>query len=333
MSAQQPSIPQLHTLVKLLLFIEVSVISIVLIGSVILISMRYVQLRAFHYVATLGGFSRAAEALHVTQPAISDQVRKLEAEYDMKLFERRRKQVSVTTDGQALLEITNRLFEIEQLALEFLSESRTEGTRTLRIVADSAHHMTRVLSRFRKAFPDVFVSVRSGNSEQVLDLLDRYEVDIGVLGNMPDDSKLDIAALESTPLIAFASTSTEYASRKTVNLKELASWPLVMREQGSRTRAKLEEQVNKSGLHLNIAIEAEGREAVRQIVVGGGGVGIVSEAEFVDGPELRKITIRDKSLTMQEAIVCLRERNQNKLISRFMLLAHEGASQRPGRCC
>lgn len=285
--------------------------------------MRYVQLRAFHYVATLGGFSRAAEALHVTQPAISDQVRKLESDYDMKLFERHRKQVSVTENGQALLEITNRLFEIEQLAHEFLSESRSQRTGTLRVIADSAHHMTRVLSQFRKEFPGVFVSIRSGNSEQVLDLLDRYEGDVGVLGYVPKDKKLDIVPLESTPLIAFTSKSANFYSRKFISLKELAALPLVIREKGSRTRAKLEEQADNLGIQLNMSIEAEGREAVRQIVVAGGGVGIVSDAEYVDEPEIHKISIRDKRLTMQEAIVCLHERSENKLINRFMSLARD----------
>ncbi len=285
--------------------------------------MRYVQLRAFHYVATLGGFSRAAQALHVTQPAISDQVRKLESEYDMRLFERHRKQVIVTEHGLALLDITNRLFEVEQLAYEFLTQSRSQRTGTLKIVADSAHHMTRVLAAFRQEFPDVFVSVKSGNSNQVLDLLHRYEADIGVLGDVPDDNQLDVVPLESTPLIAFASTASAVSSRKTVSLKELATWPLVMREHGSRTRAKLEEKASQSGFTLNVSIEAEGREAVRQIVVDGGGIGVVSEAEFVDGPELTKIVIRDKELSMQEAIVCLRERRENRLIRRFIVLARE----------
>jgi aminoethylphosphonate catabolism LysR family transcriptional regulator len=285
--------------------------------------MRYVQLKAFHYVATLGGFSRAAQALHVTQPAVSDQVRKLETEYDIKLFDRHSKQVTITTDGQVLLDITHRLFEIEQRALEFLSESRALRTGTLRIVADSAHHMTQVLARFRQEFPGVFVSVRSGNSQQVVQQLARYEADVGVLGNLPDDNNHDVVELDSTPIIAFAPVDTVYGARKSVSLKELARWPLVMREQGSRTRAKIEEQADKLGLRLNISIEAEGREAVRQIVADGGGVGIVSEAEFAGGGKLHKIRIRDVRLTMQESIVCLRERCDNRLIGRFMQLARE----------
>ena len=229
----------------------------------------------------------------------------------------------VTPAGQALLEITHRLFEIEQRALEFLSESRTLHTGTLRIVADSAHHMTQVLARFRQEFPDVFVSVRSGNSAEVIEQLKRYEADIGVLGNLPNDKAHDIVALDSTPIVAFAPGNSAHGARRSVSLKELAGWPLVMREQGSRTRAKLEEQAARAGLTLTIGIEAEGREAVRQIVADGGGVGIVSEAEFVEGQDLQKIRIRDAKLTMEEAIVCLHERADNHLISRFMQLARE----------
>ena len=113
--------------------------------------MRYVQLRAFHYVAVCGGFSRAAEALLLTQPAISDQVRKLEEEYDILLFNRHKKQVALTRSGEQLLEITRRMFDMEQQALDLLSESRALRSGTLRIVADAAHHLLHILSRFRRS--------------------------------------------------------------------------------------------------------------------------------------------------------------------------------------
>ena len=115
--------------------------------------MRYVQLRAFHFVATCGGFSRAAEKLHLTQPAISDQVRKLEDEYDVLLFNRQKKQVALTTFGKKLLEVTHRMFDIERQAQELLSESRALGTGTLRIMADSAQHLQPILGPFRRKYP------------------------------------------------------------------------------------------------------------------------------------------------------------------------------------
>ena len=148
--------------------------------------MRYVQLRAFHNVAVCGGFSRAAEALFLTQPAVSDQVRKLEEEYDVLLFNRNKKQVTLTQAGHQLLEITRRMFDTEQQALDLLSESRALRAGTLRIVADAAHHLLHILAAFRQKYPSVQISLRAGNTETVITSLYSYEADIGVLGEVPD---------------------------------------------------------------------------------------------------------------------------------------------------
>src|SRR3546814_6007865 len=116
--------------------------------------MRYVQLRAFHYVAITGGFSRAAEALCLTQPAISDQVRKLEEEYDVILFNRHKKQVSLTRSGQQLLEITRRLFDVEKQALELPTESRALRSESMRVVARSEEHTSELQSLMRRSYAD-----------------------------------------------------------------------------------------------------------------------------------------------------------------------------------
>ena len=283
--------------------------------------MRYTQLRAFHHVAVHGGFSRAAEVLHVTQPAISDQVRKFESEYDVRLFDRQKKQVVLTEKGRALLDITHRLFEIEQRALEFMTESRAACTGTLRIMADSAHHVMPVLAAFRSSCPDVFVSIRSGNSVQVADALYRYEADIGVLGDTEPGRGYETIVLGSSPIIAFAPAGSVHARGEPVGFEELCRLPLVLRERGSRTRATLEDFAARAGVALQVRIEAEGREAVREVVAAGGGVGIVSEAEFVDDGTLERIHVRDMPLVMDEALVCLRERRDSKLVRTFMDLA------------
>lgn len=285
--------------------------------------MRYVQLRAFHSVALHGGFSKAAAALHLTQPAISDQIKKLESEYDVRLFDRRKKQVVLTDKGHSLLAITHRMFDFEQQAWEFLDSVRSSASGTLRVVADSTHHIAETLAKFQKEFPGVFISIKSGNSEQVSELLANYDADIGVLGNIPDEANHKIIKLSSTPIIAFAHKDSIFARNKSVNFKTFATWPLVLREQGSKTRAKLEELALERGFPLQVNIEAEGREAVNQIVVDGGGVGIVSEAEFGNHKDLRKILLRDSNLIMEESVICLKERQDKPLISRFMSLAAE----------
>lgn len=285
--------------------------------------MRYVQLRAFHYVAIHRGFSKAAEALCLTQPAISDQVRKLEEEYDVLLFDRRKKQITVTEFGQKLLEITRRMFDIERQASELLSESRALGTGTLRIMADSAHHLHPILGPFRAKYPGVFISVKTGNTEDIVSKLLSYEADVGILGEIPQNREFNIVKLSSTPIIAFAAHGNELEGAKSVTLQQLATQPLVLRERGSKTRSKFEEIGTEAGIELKASIEAEGREAIREIVASGAGIGIVAEAEFGHDERFFKIPISGCQPLMNEALICLRDRSNSKLVNAFMKMASD----------
>ena len=283
--------------------------------------MRYVQLRAFHYVAISGGFSRAADQLLLTQPAISDQVRKLEEEYDVLLFNRQRKQVALTPAGEKLLVITRRMFDNEQQALELLSESRAFRAGTLHIVADAAHHLLQILAEFRRKYPGVKISVRAGNTESVIESLYSYDADLGVLGEIPSSRDFDIVKLNSTPIVAFAAIGHPVTQKKTLTFDELAGLPLVMRERGSKTRRKLEDAAAQAGVELKPMIEAEGREAVREIVASGAGIGFVSAAEFGQDARLVKIPIDAPGLLMDEALICLTERSGGKLVRAFLDIA------------
>ncbi len=281
--------------------------------------MRHVQLRAFHHVALTGSFSGAAEALHVTQPAISDQIRKLEEEYDTLLFNRAKRQVTLTGAGRDLLAITRRLFDAEDQALQLLSENRALQGGTLRIVADSAAHVLRVLATFRARYPGVRVTIRSGNSQQVMDSLHAYDADLGVVGEVPAGEVFDHLLLNATPITAFVAASHPLASRSRLGFADLAGQVLVLRERGSKTRTKLEQAAGAAGVTLLAAIEAEGREAVREIVASGAGIGFVSGAEFI--PDARLVALpldHGDGLMMEEALICLRERRNGKLVRAFM---------------
>lgn len=285
--------------------------------------MRYVQLRAFHHVAICGGFSRAAGVLHLTQPAISDQVRKLEEEYDVLLFNRKKKQITLTPAGERLLDITRRLFENEQQALEFLSESRAQGSGALRIVADSAHHLLHILVHFRAKYPGVRITVQSGNTESVIKSLHSYDADVGVLAGVPEGRAFQSLVLNSSPIVAFVAKTHPLAAKPLLSFKDLAHAPLVMREVGSKTRIKLEEAARAAGIALAPAIEAEGREAVREIVASGAGIGFVSAAEFGSDPRVIAIPLQAAAnLTMDEALICLTHRSGVKLVAAFFDIAH-----------
>lgn len=286
--------------------------------------MRHVQLRAFHHVALTGSFSGAAEALHVSQPAISDQVRKLEEEYDTLLFNRARRQVTLTSAGADLLAITRRLFDAEDQALQLLSENRARLGGHLRLVADSASHVLRVLARFRDRHPGVRITISAGNSQQVMDSLHAFDADLGVIGEVPQGEVFDHVRLNATPITAFVARTHPLAGRTTLAWADLAGQALVLRERGSRTRHKLEQAAATAGLTLEAAIEAEGREAVREIVASGAGVGFVSGAEFTPDARLVALPLQgDDVLMMQEALICLRERRNGKLVRAFMDMARQ----------
>ena len=283
--------------------------------------MRQSQLKAFHYVAQHGGFSRAAEALFLSQPAISEQVRKLEQEHDVLLFRRERKRVALTPEGERLYVLTKQYFDVEQQIEEYMSETRASVDGTLRIIADSAHHVTDILSRFRTRYPKVFVTLRTGNTGDVLDALRSYNAEIGVLGSLSPGSDLRVVDLGGSQIVAFAAKGTVPKGLTSMSLKDLSEKTLIFREAGSKTRQKIETEAAKQGVILTPAIEAEGREAVREVVASGAGIGFVSQAEFGNDDRLAQIPIRDADIRMTESLVYMAQRREGKVIRAFMEFA------------
>ncbi len=288
--------------------------------------MQQNQLKSFHNVALHGGFSNAARALNQTQPAISEQVRKLEQSYDVLLFIREHRSVRLTEQGEQLFLLTRQLFEVEDRISDYLSQTRTTVEGTLRIIVDSAHHITDILGRFRARYPKVFVSLRTGNTAEILQSLRSYTAEIGVLGSQITNRDMDTHDLGATQIIACASKDFPLAENPELTLAELAKLPLVFREQGSRTRQKLQEAASAQGVKLRPAIEIEGREAMREVVASGAGIGFVSQAEFGHDARLVQVMLKDVDIQMSETLVCMKQRGEVRAIRTFMRFASEGGS-------
>ncbi|WP_170772229.1 LysR substrate-binding domain-containing protein [Ruegeria lacuscaerulensis] len=280
--------------------------------------MRYSQLRAFHHVALHGGFSRAAEALFLTQPAVSEQVRRLEQDHDLLLFQRDRKQVVLTAAGERLFRFTKQYFETEAQIEDFLSESRAAIDGELRIIADSAHHLTDYLGQFRAAYPNITITVRSGNTNDVLDELRAYNAEIGIVGSPSPGKDMTLLDLGSARIVGFAARERVSDDLLSLSMSELQNHPLVFREKGSKTRQKLEDEARRAGITLNPAIVAEGREAVRELVASGAGIGFVSQAEFGRDDRIRQIPLEGVDLQMGESMIHLTQRADVRVIRAFM---------------
>lgn len=285
--------------------------------------MNHAQLRAFHQVATEGSFTKAAAALRVTQPTISAQVKGLEDSYGIRLFDRRGRGIELTDLGETLLQITRRLFDLEEQAAELLTANRALEGGHLKIGIDSPMHVTPILTEFVKRFPGITIGLSTGNSDKVLhDLLD-YRTDIAVVARLQVDDRLVSIVLREDHLVVFMRSDHPLAGRKGINLTEIAQEHLILRESGSVTRQIFEEALDRAEIVPHTIMEMDSREAVREAVSAGLGIGIVSNAEIGEAAGLAILDIQNADVGMTEYLVCLRERRRLRIVRAFMDLSRE----------
>ena len=291
--------------------------------------MRHAQLKAFHAVAVHGGFSRAAERLSLTQPAISDHVRKLEETYGVQLFNRSAQGVTLTDMGRKLFAIAERQFEAESQAVELLSRARTLEEGQLTIGADAASHILPQVARFRVRHPRLSVRIVSGNSTELLRQLHDFAIDVAVTAEHPRDDALLATRLRSDRLVAVVQRSSRLARLKRIALADLVKLPLILREEGSATRRLLLDELRQRDLRLADTIEIESREAAREAAAQGIGLAIMSEGELASDGRLATLSIPDWTAEMEEWMVCLKARAGLHVIHSFFTMASAEAKVSP----
>ncbi len=279
--------------------------------------MYYAQLRAFHAVAQHGGFTRAAERLGLTQPTLSDQVKRLERDFDVELFTRGRRRTQLTETGQRLFELADAMLDMENRAVAMLAETRELRAGHLTIAADAPFHLLQVIGAFRRRYPEVTLAVTIGNSAEVMDRLADYRADIGVLANAPEDPRFRTVVLRDDPLVAVVPADHAFAAAAEVPFGQLIGENLVLREVGSTTRRLVEDEFRRRGVPLPAVIAVEGRESVREAVAAGIGIGFVSEAEFGFDARLAMVRIADCELRMREYMVALEARLRTRAVAAF----------------
>ncbi len=276
------------------------------------------QLRAFHAVASTGGFTRAALQLSVTQPSISLQVKALEENFGVELFERVGRSVRPTTIGKLLLDVTVRYFNLECEAVDVLKAGRELRVGRLAIGADSPNHMLSHLAEWSRRHPDIAVSVRMGNTESLLAGLLSYETDIVVVANLAPDARLHGVLLRRDPMVLLVGRGHRLAARGGARLADLAGERLVLRERGSATRVLTESALGVEGVRPSAVIEMDGRQAVCDAVAAGLGVAIISAAEVPRDDALRALAISGARLEMTEHVACLLERREHRTVKSFL---------------
>lgn len=279
------------------------------------------QLRAFLAVARHRGFSAAARALGVSQPTLTTQVQSLEREHNVELFFRRGRRVDLSETAQRLLPIAQNIAELELDALNLLVNSGALHVGHLRIGAVGPFHVIEMVDAYRARYPKVELSIKLGNSAQSLADLANYVTDVAVLASFNDDARFHTVPYADHAVVLFAHRSHPFYQRTAVSLAELEQQPLIMREQGSTTRLALEQALQQAGVRVQVVMEIGSREALREAVARGLGLGAVSEAEFIADERFRMVRIEGDPVSTHTYVYCLAERREGRLVGSFMKIA------------
>lgn len=237
-------------------------------------------LRVFLVAARLLNFSRAAEELHISQSAVSTHVKTLEMQVGVPLFDKRGRHVELTDAGTMLRDYGQRIFSLVDETSQAMNRVKGGKWGKLRVAADTTagvYIVPAFLGLFRQQFPDVAISLDVVNRSQVVEGLRLRQADIAVMGQVPDPpEQWDAKPFLDNELVVIGCPQHPWATRQQVSLRELSDTPLLVREPGSGTRKALERLLDRVGLSLNIAMELGSNSTIKQAVIHGLGVAVIS---------------------------------------------------------
>lgn len=253
------------------------------------------QLEVFEAIARLGSFTRAADELFLTQPTVSMQIKKLADAVGLPLFEHVGKKVYLTEAGRALNAFAREIFDHFAKFEMTISDMKglKQGALKLAVVTTAKYFAPRLLGPFCQKYPGIDVSLKVSNRERVLERLADNQDDLYILGQPPEDSTAVAEPFLENPLIVLAPSNHPLAGKKKIPLKRLAEEPFLMREPGSGTRKALERLFASRKLKINVRMELGSNEAIKQGVIGGLGVSVLSGHTLAGDAPTGQLTILD----------------------------------------
>ncbi len=241
------------------------------------------RLQVFHTVARLLSFTKAAESLHMTQPAVTFQVRQLEEYFNTRLFDRTHNRISLTAAGERVYEYAAQIFDLYAKMDNAVRDMTGEISGVLIIGASTTiaeYMLPALLGDFKKKYPDVNVHLKVSNSDGIVHMVENNDIDLGVVEAPVVNKNLVVENCRNDRLVAIVPPQHALAGKRKVSLQDLQNQAFIAREEGSGTREVIEEYISEAGLKatdLNIAMELGSPEAIKGAVEAGMGVSIVSE--------------------------------------------------------
>ncbi len=240
------------------------------------VSLR--QLRVFEAAATTRSFSKAAEALHVTQPGVSMHIKELEASAGLPLFERIGKKLYVTEAGQELLARAREILRALKDAEDTLDGLRglRRGRINLAVVSTAKYFAPQLLARFGREFPELEIRLAVNNRDSVIEQLVGNEVDLAIMGRAPQSLDVVAEPFADNPHVVIASPEHPLASRRDVPVDLVGGENFIVREPGSGTRLAMQHFFDGHGVTCRVAMEMASNETIKQAVMAGMGLSFIS---------------------------------------------------------
>jgi len=257
------------------------------------------HLRIFYYAAREKNLTRAAEALFVSQPAVTMQIKALEQYLAVPLFRKRGKFLELTDEGNVLYRYAEKIFgvvdEMEHALKGFAS--LTHGSLVIGTTRSFARHlMPGLLSRYQEEFPGIKVSLEVGSSSEIAEGVAAFKYDLGIIGRIPLPAKLKAVAYKPEEFCVVASPDHRFSKKEAISWRELENEPIIIREPGSGSRHFMLSFLASHGVKPSVLVEAGSVEFIKEYVIQGRGISFLYKPEV----ELEVKMGRLKTLTLVE---------------------------------
>jgi len=285
--------------------------------------MKYInfnQLRSFHAVAKTNSITEASKLLKISQPTITKQIQLLEEYYTIIVINRHARGVSLTELGKSLYVITSKIFELEEEAIETFSSDLNITQGTLTTGTSGAYYIMQLIKEFKQLHPSIDLKIISDNSQNILEKIYNFEIDIGVIAEpnlMPFRKDIYSIPYLKQKIIIIVGKNHKLSNKKNISIRELNGLTFINREKGSETRRVFEDSLEKNKIYINSIMEVT-RTSMIQAVYENMGIGILSEPEFYDFKDLKKIYITDANIYTQAFVVCLKSKKNSNIIKAFL---------------
>jgi LysR family transcriptional regulator, low CO2-responsive transcriptional regulator len=253
------------------------------------------QLRAFEAVARLSSFSRAAEELHLSQPAMSTLVKQLEGHAGLALFEQLGKRIYLTPAGSELLQHVRAIIGQLRSAEDAMARLQgvSGGTLNVAVISAGDYFFTRLLAEFRRRHPGVALNLGVFNRAELLQQLAGNLTDLAVMVRPPEDMDTVHASFAPHPYVVVAPPGHPLARRRNIAVAALAGEPFLVRERGSDTWNSMREAFGRDFARLRVAMEIRSTETIKQAVIAGLGIAFLSAHTLAVERRLGQLAVLD----------------------------------------